>query len=184
MKLTFLLAAALLAAPVAARAQASIGGPAALADAPSTYGTEYDSLQRRVARVRALTKSRIVRFHSSFAGLAGTSRRTKSFARAQAGYRLVKKEITKHKTRSADVAKVYYYDPNGRLLLAELYQQNQLARQQLYEYPVRRSGRSYSLPFRSTEWVRGDYLSLHVRDAAETSARAQRYYFTELRRPE
>lgn len=202
MKLTPLLAAvALLAAPVAGRAQASAVSTATVvtADAPpTTYRVEYDSLQRRAARVRALTQTRIAELHSSFVSLFGTSRRTKSLAHIQGsnpagavaaaysyrGYRLVKKEITKHKTRSADVAKVYYYDLSGRLLLAELYQQGQLARQQLYEYPVRRSGKSVFQPFRSTEWVRGDYLSLRVRDAAETSSQAHRYYFTELRRPE
>lgn len=172
----------LLASPLVARAQNAL---------PTNYQTEHDSLWQRAARVRTFIDGRIAQSHSSFLALGGISRRTKSLApRRQNGvtakpsdYRLVKKEITKHKTHTADVTKVYYYTISGQLLLSELYQQHQLVRMRLYEYSER-NGRAFNHPFRASEWVRGDYLRLTVRNAADTGGTAYNYYFTSPRQPE
>ena len=171
----------LLTGPLLARAQ----------EVPSSYQAEYDSLTQRAARVRALVDGRIAWSHSSFLALAGTSRRIKSFARGrtEAGkssstsFRLIKKQITKHKTHSADVAKVYYYAANGKLVLAELYQQRLLVRVQLYEYG-QRDGRTLAYPYRKSEWVRGDYLHLSLRNATGDAGRPRNDYFTAPRPPE
>ena len=171
----------LLAGPLLAHAQ----------EVPSTYQVEYDSLTQRAARVRAFVDGRIAWSHSSFLALAGISRRTKSFAHghstkntaAVSGFTLVKKQITKHKTRTADVAKVYYYSANGKLVLAELYQQHLLVRVRLYEYSSR-NGRAFNHAFRESEWVRGDYLHLILRNATEDGGPARSYYFTTPRPPE
>ena len=177
-----LLLSCLLASPLVARAQE---GPT------SSYQTERDLLWQRAEQVRTLVEARITQSRSSFLALAGTSRRTKSFApRRQSAvsakpsdYRIVKKEITKHKTHTADVTKVYYYTISGKLLLAELYQQHQLVRLQLYEYSER-NGRAFNHPFRASEWVRGDYLRLTVRNATDDGGPARSYYFSSPRRPE
>lgn len=158
---------------------------------PTTYQTEHDSLWQRAARVRAFVDSRIVRSHSSFMALGGTSLRTQSRARRGSptneskafAYPLIKREITKHKTHSADVAKVFYYTTNGKPLLAELYQQHRLVRLRLYEYSER-NGRAFNKPFRTSEWVRGDHLRLTIRNAADTGGTARSYYFTSPRQPE
>ena len=172
----------LLAGPLAAHAQ----------DLPSTsYQTEHDSLWQRAARVRTFVDTRIVRSRSTFMALGGTSRRTKSFAYGRLivgvsknnNSSVVKKEVTKHKTHSADVAKVFYYAASGKLLLAELYQQHQLVRLQLYEYGER-NGRASSNPFRTSEWVRGDHLHLTLRNAADTGGASHSYYFSAPRQPE
>lgn len=151
--------------PVVARAQAL---------PPSNYQTERDSLWQRAARVRTFTDARIAQTHSSFIAFGGTSRRTLSLAQGRSlvsgakdvAYGLVKREVVKHKTHGADVAKVFYYTPGGSLLLAELYQQNQLVRLRLYEYNER-NGPVRGSPFRTAEWVRGDYLHLTTRHAAD-----------------
>lgn len=172
----------LLAGPLAARAQ----------DAPPTnYQTEHDSLWQRAARVRTFVEARIAQSHSTFMALGGTSRRTQSRAGSGAStseskafaYPIVKKEITKHKTHGADVAKVFYYTITGQPLLSELYQQHQLVRLVLYEYGER-NGRAVSQPFRTSEWVRGDHLRLTTRNAANTGGAARTDYFTSLRQPE
>lgn len=170
----------LLAGPLLAHAQ----------EVPSTYQAEYDSLWQRAARVRAFTEARIIQSHSSFLALAGTSRRTKSYARGRSEKSkstattstLVKKQITKHKSRTADVAKVYYYSANGTLVLSELYQQHLLVRVRLYEYG-KRNGRAIGYPYRKSEWVRGDYLHLSLRNA-EDGGPPRDYYFTAPRPPE
>jgi len=171
-----------LAAPLVARAQDA---------SPTNYQTEHDLLWQRAAQVRTLVEARIAQSHSSFLALGGTSRRTKSLApRRQnavsakpSDYRVVKKEITKHKTHTADVTKVYYYTTSGKPLLSELYQQHQLVRLQLYEYSER-NGRAFSHPFRESEWVRGDYLRLTIRNATDDGGPARSYYFTAPRQPE
>ena len=171
----------LLAGPRLARAQ----------EVPSSYQAEYDSLWQRAARVRALTEARIAWSHSSFLALAGTSRRTISFARGRSeqgkptskAFRKIKRQVTKHKTHSADVAKVYYYAADGKLVLAELYQQHLLVRVQLYEYGER-NGRALAYPYRKSEWVRGDYLHLSLRNAPGDGGRPRNYYFNAPRPPE
>jgi hypothetical protein len=182
MKNPLLLLSWLLAGPLVARAQ----------DAPTvSYQTERDSLWQRAARVRTAVEARIAQSHTSFMALGGTSRRTQSMARGRSlisgskdvAYGVVKKEVTKHKTHGADVAKVFYYTITGRPLLSELYQQHQLVRLVLYEYGER-NGRAVSLPFRTSEWVRGDHLHLTLRNAADTGGSARNYYFTSLRQPE
>ena len=169
----------LLAGPRLARAQ----------EVPSSYQAEYDSLTQRAARVRAFVDGRITRSHSSFAALYGISRRTKSLAPIRpvangslaaakpSAYRVVKKQITKHKTHGADVTKVFYYAISGKLLLAELYQQHQLVRVQLDQY-AERNGRAFNHPYRAVEWVRGDYLRVTIRSAADEGSAPQKYYFT------
>ncbi len=158
---------------------------------PTSYQTEHDSLWQRAARVRTFVDSRIAQSHSSFLALAGISRRTKSLAPRRlnsvtakpSDYRIVKKEITKHKTHTADVTKVYYYTISGKPLLSELYQQHQLVRLRLYEYSER-NGRAFNHPFRASEWVRGDHLRLTIRNAADDGGPARSYYFTTPRPPE
>jgi hypothetical protein len=175
-----------LAAPLAVRAQA----PANLVTVQaSTYRVEYDSLQRRAARVRGRTDLLITSFKPHFAGLAGTSRRTRSFAPPQ---RLVlpatgegrirkvlaKRQIVKHKTHNAEIEKVFYYGTAKRLLLYEYYEQHQLVHQRLFEYSMR-NGRAYGGPFRTTEWVRGDYLEVTIRPRPlQLNSSRLHYYFT------
>lgn len=182
MKNCLVLLSWLLVSPLLARAQ----------DAPPTnYQTEHDSLWQRAARVRTSVEARITQSHSSFMALGGTSRRTQSLARGRSlisgskdvAYGLVKKEVVKHKTHGADVAKVFYFTITGRPLLSELYQQHQLVRLVLYEYGEHKR-HVVNLPFRTSEWVRGDYLRLTLRNAANTGGSARDYYFTSLRQPE
>lgn len=177
-----------LAAPLVVRAQV----PTNLATVrASTYQTEYDSLQRRASAVRTRTEAAIARFKSGFAGIAGTKRRTLSYALAKIPAMrnmpnarlfavLVKKQVVKHKTRVVEIEKVYYYGTRQRLLLYEYYEQHQLVHQQLSEYATR-NGQEYSVPFRTTTWVRGDYLSLTIWPRAVAGDRkktAAHYYFT------
>ncbi|WP_223651124.1 hypothetical protein [Hymenobacter psoromatis] len=170
----------LLAGPLLAHAQ----------EVPSTYQVEYDSLWQRAARVRAFVGASIAQSRTSFVALGGTSRRTISLARSRSladgleanAFRLVKEEITKHKTHGADVTKINYYATSGQLLLAELYQQHQLVRLQLTQY-AQQNGRVRHKPYRMAEWVRGDYLRLTLYSVGITNP-PRNYYFNFLRLPE
>lgn len=185
--LSLLLASLLAGAQLAAHAQIPILPPTA--PAASTYAVEYDSLQQRTARVRTRIEKGIVRFKNHYAGLAGTSRRTRSFASplllvlpmtGLPGTKsvLVKRQIVKHKTRNAQIEKVFYYGAGKRLLLYEYYEEKQLVHQRLIEYATR-NGREYAAAFRTTEWVRGDYLRVTLQLRPEQLHSTQlRYYFT------
>jgi hypothetical protein len=185
-KLLTLIGLLVLAVPLAARAQAPVNLVTVQA---STYRVEYDSLQQRAARVRNRTDSLITNFKSHFAGLAGTSRRTRSFAPPQrlvtpttgeSGIKkvLAKRQIIKHKSRNAEIEKVFYYGTAKRLLLYEYYEQHQLVHQRLFEYSLR-NGRAYGGPFRATEWVRGDYLRVTIRPRPlQLNSSKLHYYFT------
>jgi formylmethanofuran dehydrogenase subunit E-like metal-binding protein len=156
---------------------------------PSTpYTMERDSMQRRVARVYARTATRISQFRVSPLGIKGTRHKVISYARLKpqsttgsVRYTRVKLEISKHKTMGAAVEKRYYYGLAGRLLLAEYYEQNQLVRQELHEYPLR-EGAEYGTVFRTTQWARGDYLHLTTY-AQEGRGTIKHYYYTEERVP-
>jgi hypothetical protein len=156
---------------------------------PTTpYTIERDSMERRAARVRFRTASRISLFRVSSLALKGTRHKVVSYARLKPKntpggirYTRVKREISKHKTTGADIEKRYYYGLAGRLLLAEYYEQHQLVRLTLHEYP-RREGNEYGTVFRTTQWVRGDYLHLTTY-AQEGKGTITQYYYTEERTP-
>ena len=188
MKQLVLLASLALAAPAGVLAQTPSGG-VSTESRPAAYATEYDSLTQRAARVRARTEARIAQFRTAFGAIGGTRRKVVSYGRLKVKNGLpstsaltcVKKEITKHKTHGAEVSKICYYGLKNRLLLAEYYQQNQLVRLELHEYPTRSEG-EYGTVFREAWWVRGDYLRLQTH-AQENQGTIHRYYFTSLRQP-
>jgi formylmethanofuran dehydrogenase subunit E-like metal-binding protein len=156
---------------------------------PATpYTVERDSMQRRVARIYARTADRISQFRVSNLGIKGTRRKVISYARLKPQntpggirYTRVKREINKHKTSGAVIEKRYYYGLSERLLLAEYYEQNQLVRLELREYPLRESN-EYGTVFRTTKWVRGDYLHLTTY-AQEGRGTIKHYYYTQERLP-
>ncbi|MGI4832810.1 MAG: hypothetical protein ACRYFK_05045 [Janthinobacterium lividum] len=160
----------------------------------STYQAEYDSLQQRAARVRTRTDTLVSRFTTHLAGLGGTSRRIRSFAPPQVLMQrvtgeastkkvLAKRQIVKHKTHNAEVEKVFYYGASKRLLLYEYYEQHQLVHRLLHEYTLR-NGRAFGAPFRTTEWVRGDYLHVTIRPRPlQLNSSKLQYYFTAPRQP-
>jgi hypothetical protein len=156
---------------------------------PTTpYTIERDSMARRAARVRFRTAGRIGIFRVSSFAIKGTRRKVVSYAKLKpqktsggVRYTQVKREISKHKTNGAEIEKRYYYGLAGRLLLAEYYEQHQLVRLELHEYPLR-EGNEYGTVFRSTRWVRGDYLHLTTY-AQEGRGTITQYYYTEERTP-
>jgi hypothetical protein len=156
---------------------------------PATpYTVERDSMERRAARVRFRTANRIRLFRVSSIALKGTRRKVISYAKIKPQntasnnrYTRIKREISKHKTTGADIEKRYYYGLAGRLLLAEYYEQHQLVRLELREYPLRQ-GNEYGTVFRTTQWVRGDYLHLTTH-AQESKGTITHYYYTEERMP-
>lgn len=179
--------------PAASYAQAAPPSPPI--PRPATYQIEYDSLQVRAARVRTRVEAQISNFRSSFAALGGLSRRTKSYghllvpasARSTSDprpvERLVKKQVAKSKTEGAQVEKVFYYSLSGRMLLAEYYAHHLLVKQELYEYPRNQHDIEYHRPFRTTLWVRGDYLQLSIQPR-ESNAPPLRFYFSSSHRPD
>ena len=156
---------------------------------PTTpYTTERDSMERRAARIRVRTASRIGLFRVSTLAIKGTRRKVVSYAKLKpqntsgsVHLTRVKREISKHKTTGADIEKRYYYGLAGRLLLAEYYEQHQLVRLELHEYPMR-DGNEYGTVFRTTQWVRGNYLHLTTH-AQENKSTIKHYYYTEERTP-
>lgn len=155
----------------------------------STYEVERDSLQQRATRVRTRIETNIKRFKTHYAGLKGTSRRTRSFAPSVVlgtpvsgdgvvKKILVKRQIVKHKTHNAQVEKLFYYGAGKRVLLYEYYEDGQLVHQRLREY-ASRNGREYAATFRLTEWTRGDYLEVTIRPRPDRLNGSQlHYYFT------
>jgi hypothetical protein len=148
------------------------------------YTIERDSMMRRVNRVRTRTEARIKLFRASNMALGGTSHTVESYAqlkgKSSAGsprFTRVKREISKHKTTGAEVAKRFYYGLDNRLLLAEYYEQHQLVRLELHEYPLR-GGNEYGTVFRDTQWLQGDYLHLTTH-AQENRGKITHYYYTE-----
>jgi hypothetical protein len=189
MKQLLLLAGLVLALGSSVRAQA----PVSVGTTPgrrAAYATEHDSLLQRAARVRARTEARIVQFSTAFGAVGGTRRKIVSYGRLKirdgipksASVTKVKTQINKHKTHGAEISKVFYYGIGNRLLLAEYYEQRQLVRLDLYEYPLR-DGNEYGTVFRHTEWASGDYLRLTTH-AQENRGTTQRYYYTAPRQPE
>lgn len=149
---------------------------------PTPYTTERDSLWRRAGRVRALTQARITQFRLSTTALGGTRRKVVSYAQLErrAGngslrYTRVKREISKHKTTGAEVERRFYYGLGERLLLAEYYEQHQLVRLVLHEYPLRK-GNEYGAVFRATLWLRGDYLRLTTHEQENRGKTVQHFY--------
>lgn len=143
---------------------------------------ERDSLWRRAGRVRALTQARITQFRLSTTALGGTRRKVVSYAQLEhrAGngslrYTRVKREISKRKTTGAEVERRFYYGLGERLLLAEYYEQHQLVRLALHEYPLRK-GNEYGAVFRATLWLRGDYLRLTTHEQENRGKTVQHFY--------
>jgi hypothetical protein len=152
------------------------------------FTIERDSMEQRAARVRTRTSSRIGLFRLSPLAIKGTRRKVVSYARLRpqqksgaVRYTRVKREISKHKTTGADIEKRYYYGLAGRLLLAEYYEQHQLVRLELHEYPLR-EGNEYGTVFRATQWVRGDYLHITTY-AQENRGTIKHYYYAQERMP-
>jgi hypothetical protein len=171
-------------AQTAAPVQTSVGSTITT----NPYTIERDSMERRAARVRVRTASRIGLFRASSLAIEGTRRKVISYAKLKPNntsgsvrYTRVKREISKHKTTGADIEKRYYYGLAGRLLLAEYYEQHQLVRLTLHEYPLR-EGNEYGTVFRTTQWVRGDYLHLTTH-AQENKGTITHHYYTEDRAP-
>jgi hypothetical protein len=188
MKQLLLLAGLMLALGSSVRAQA----PVSVGTTPgrrAAYATEHDSLLQRAARVRARTEARIVQFRTAFGAVGGTRRKIVSYGRLKirdgipksASTTRVKTQINKHKTQGAEISKAFYYGIGNRLLLAEYYEQHQLVRLDLYEYPLR-AGNEYGSVLRHTAWASGDYLRLTTH--AQESRGTQRYYYTAPRQPE
>jgi hypothetical protein len=152
---------------------------------PTTpYTIERDSLWRRAGRVRARTEARIAQFRMSSVALGGTRQKVVSYAqlkRQSAGgslrYTRVKSEINKHKTNGLEVEKRSYYGLDERLLLTEYYEQHQLMRLELHEYPLREGG-EYGTVFRDTRWLRGDYLRLTTH-AQDNRGKITQHFYTE-----
>jgi hypothetical protein len=157
---------------------------------PTTpYSVERDSMNQRVNRVQARTEARIAQFRASSMALRGTRRKVESYAQIRRNsssngvwYIRVKQEISKHKTTGAQVEKRFYYGLSNRLLLAEYYEQHQLVRLELHEYPLR-EGNEYGTVFRDTQWLRGDYLHLATH-AQENRGKITHYYYTESHPPQ
>jgi hypothetical protein len=189
MKQLLLLAGLVLALGSSVRAQvpASVG---TTLGRRAAYATEHDSLLHRAARVQLRTEARIVQFRTAFGAVGGTRRKVVSYGQLKirdglpksAAVTKVKTQISKHKTHGAEISKVFYYGISNRLLLAEYYEQNQLVRLDLYEYPLR-DGNEYGTVFRHTAWASGDYLRLTTH-AQEGRGATQRYYYTAPRQPE
>jgi hypothetical protein len=153
------------------------------------YTMERDSMRQRVNRVHARTEARIKLFRQSSFALGGTCHKVESYAALRATptshtirYSRVKHEISKHKTTGAEVEKRFYYSLSNRLLLAEYYEQHQLVRLELHEYPLR-EGNEYGTVFRDTQWLRGDYLHLATH-AQENRGKITHYYYTESHPPQ
>jgi hypothetical protein len=194
MRLSFLVSSFLVLGSLGQAAAQPTSSPAVLTtvtttEGPTTpYAIERDSLWRRAGRVRARTEARIAKFRGSNMALGGTSRTVESYAqlkgKSSAGslrYTRVKREISKHKTTGAEVEKRFYYGLDNRLLLAEYYEQHQLVRLELHEYPLRAEG-EYGTVFRDTQWLRGDYLHLTTH-AQENRGKLTHYYYTEEHAP-
>lgn len=173
------------------RAKAQVAPPLSAAADQTTdvtrYTIERDSLWQRAARVRARTQGRITEFHTSLLALGGTRRKVVSYGQVQRRangtptLNRVKRQIAKHKTTGSELEKIYYYGTGNRPLLAEYYQQGQLVRLELYEYPLR-AGSEYGAVFREAQWVQGDYLRLTTRDQ-EGGGRPRRFYYAASRLP-
>ena len=175
------------------RAAAQVAPPAPAGPAQATeaarYTTERDSLWQRAARVRARTQGRIAQFRTSFASLRGTRRKVVSFGQLKVKKRIagapiitrVKRQIFKHKTTGSELEKIYYYGAGNRLLLAEYYQEQQLVRLELHEYPLR-EGNEVETAFRHSKWLLGDYLQLITHVQGDKKSVRQQYYLTAPRR--
>ncbi|TPG63583.1 hypothetical protein [Hymenobacter nivis] len=139
---------------------------AALPPEPLLYAAAHDSLMYRVAQIHAQAEARAGYFSASQGSFGGLHRRVRTYARSAGP--LVKREVVKHRF-GVELQKVAYYDAAGHQVLTERYEDRQLTRLELWEYPA--SGR----PTANWLLVRGDYLR-HQFLSAPTHATVHYYH--------
>jgi hypothetical protein len=149
----------------------------------SSFATAHDSLQHRVARIRAQAAARQSSFKTVQGTLGGLHRTVKTYAGVPQGVvnavgfqmasLVVKEQTIKHRY-GIELEKVVYRDAKGRKVLTERYEGHQLMRLEVLEY-----GDLLSAP--SGRWllVHGDYLrySSAPTNLAYKGKEQQSYFF-------
>ncbi|MBC6991735.1 hypothetical protein [Hymenobacter sp. BT491] len=159
---------------------ASLTAQAQLASDPARFAQGYAALQHDAAAVRNHIDSLSTAFTASPKLSKRSTNKLRSYVLNGASQKVRAKEyFSKIFRRGGEVTLVRYYDPVGRLVLAERYNNGQLIRLELNEY--NRWALRPNKPYRTSLFVRGDYISRVIKQAPPagnaTETRPVKQYF-------